>query len=131
MEKHYLCRQPQLSWDKALVMVSLQSNLYTDLLLNLSFLEISFGMFQVVRETAIQCLVAMTGLPYTRIYPMRTQVGFVLDRNAIIVFCHSLKSVKLFSCDISHSTDHLFSETYFLNSIIHPLPGTTSHDKGS
>lgn len=67
-----------------MLMMNLQSNLYTDLLLNLSFLEISFGMFQVVRETAIQCLVAMTGLPYVRIYPMRTQVGFVLDRNAII-----------------------------------------------
>eukprot|EP00268_Persea_americana_P029757 TRINITY_DN28778_c0_g1_i1.p1 TRINITY_DN28778_c0_g1~~TRINITY_DN28778_c0_g1_i1.p1 ORF type:complete len:1030 (-),score=201.51 TRINITY_DN28778_c0_g1_i1:623-3712(-) len=35
---------------------------------------ISYPHMMVVRETAIQCLVAMTGLPYVRIYPMRTQV---------------------------------------------------------
>ncbi|THF99081.1 hypothetical protein TEA_007038 [Camellia sinensis var. sinensis] len=29
---------------------------------------------QLVRETAIQCLVAMSALPHARIYPMRTQV---------------------------------------------------------
>ncbi|PIA64640.1 hypothetical protein AQUCO_00100245v1 [Aquilegia coerulea] len=35
---------------------------------------ISYPHMMLVRETAIQCLVAMTGLPHTRIFPMRTQV---------------------------------------------------------
>ncbi|KAI3915371.1 hypothetical protein MKX01_035630 [Papaver californicum] len=35
---------------------------------------ITFRPMMLVRETAIQCLVAMSGLPHTRIYPMRLQV---------------------------------------------------------
>ncbi|KAF5207016.1 Mms19 nucleotide excision repair protein-like protein [Thalictrum thalictroides] len=35
---------------------------------------ISYPHMMLVRETAIQCLVAMTGLPHTRIFPMRIQV---------------------------------------------------------
>ncbi|OVA08536.1 RNAPII transcription regulator C-terminal [Macleaya cordata] len=35
---------------------------------------ISYRQMMLVRETAIQCLVAVSGLPHTRIYPMRTQV---------------------------------------------------------
>lgn len=35
---------------------------------------ISYPHMMLVRETAIQCLVAMSGLPYTRIFPLRTQV---------------------------------------------------------
>ncbi|XP_039122503.1 MMS19 nucleotide excision repair protein homolog [Dioscorea cayenensis subsp. rotundata] len=35
---------------------------------------ISYPHMMIVRETAIQCLVAMSGLPHARIYPMRSQV---------------------------------------------------------
>ncbi|XP_019052369.1 PREDICTED: MMS19 nucleotide excision repair protein homolog isoform X2 [Nelumbo nucifera] len=35
---------------------------------------LSYPHMMLVRETAIQCLVAMSGLPHVRIYPMRTQV---------------------------------------------------------
>lgn len=35
---------------------------------------ISYSHMMLVRETAIQCLVAMSTLPHARIYPMRTQV---------------------------------------------------------
>ncbi|WOL14626.1 MMS19 nucleotide excision repair protein [Canna indica] len=35
---------------------------------------ISYPHLMIVRETAIQCLVAMSGLPYARIYPFRSQV---------------------------------------------------------
>ncbi|MCL7036269.1 hypothetical protein MKW94_016817 [Papaver nudicaule] len=35
---------------------------------------ISFRPMMLVRETAIQCLVAMSGLPHIKIYPMRMQV---------------------------------------------------------
>ncbi|KAJ0971423.1 hypothetical protein J5N97_019382 [Dioscorea zingiberensis] len=35
---------------------------------------ISYPHMMIVRETAIQCLVAMSGLPHARIYPMRPQV---------------------------------------------------------
>ncbi|KAJ4951961.1 hypothetical protein NE237_028793 [Protea cynaroides] len=34
----------------------------------------SYSHKMLVRETAIQCLTALCGLPYVRIYPMRTQV---------------------------------------------------------
>lgn len=35
---------------------------------------VSYPHMMLVRETAIQCLVAMSGLPHARIYPMRIQV---------------------------------------------------------
>ncbi|KAK9281630.1 hypothetical protein L1049_004533 [Liquidambar formosana] len=34
---------------------------------------ISYPHMMLVRETALQCLLAMSGLPHTRIYPMRSQ----------------------------------------------------------
>lgn len=34
----------------------------------------SYPHMMLIRETAIQCLIAMSELPYARIYPMRTQV---------------------------------------------------------
>ncbi|XP_073008031.1 MMS19 nucleotide excision repair protein homolog isoform X1 [Typha latifolia] len=35
---------------------------------------VSYPHMMLVRETAIQCLIAMSGLPHSRIYPMRPQV---------------------------------------------------------
>ncbi|XP_058068790.1 MMS19 nucleotide excision repair protein homolog [Magnolia sinica] len=35
---------------------------------------VSYPHMMLVRETAIQCLVAMSGLPHVTIYPMRPQV---------------------------------------------------------
>ncbi|KAG0490841.1 hypothetical protein HPP92_007704, partial [Vanilla planifolia] len=35
---------------------------------------ISYPHMKLIRETAIQCLTAITSLPYTRIYPMKVQV---------------------------------------------------------
>lgn len=35
---------------------------------------VSYPHKMLVRETAVQCLAAMSGMPYTRIYPMRAQV---------------------------------------------------------
>lgn len=37
-------------------------------------------LVQLVRETTIQCLVASTGLPYSRIYPLRSQVVYFTCR---------------------------------------------------
>ncbi|KAK9102309.1 hypothetical protein Sjap_019563 [Stephania japonica] len=41
---------------------------------------VSYPHMMLVRETAIQCLVAMAVLPYTRIYPMQKQVLDVLSK---------------------------------------------------
>ncbi|KAK9690173.1 hypothetical protein RND81_09G109300 [Saponaria officinalis] len=41
---------------------------------------LSYPHKMLVRETAIQCLVAMTGMPHTRIYPMRIQVLKALSK---------------------------------------------------
>ncbi|RWW82614.1 hypothetical protein BHE74_00008938, partial [Ensete ventricosum] len=35
------------------------------------------SVYQIVRETAIQGLVAISALPYARIYPYRPQVGLL------------------------------------------------------
>ncbi|CAK9153495.1 unnamed protein product [Ilex paraguariensis] len=35
---------------------------------------ISYPPMMLIRETAIQCLVAMSSLPHVKIYPLRTQV---------------------------------------------------------
>ncbi|XP_021749612.1 MMS19 nucleotide excision repair protein homolog isoform X2 [Chenopodium quinoa] len=41
---------------------------------------VSYPHKMVVRETAIQCLVAVSGMPHTRIYPMRLQVLRALSK---------------------------------------------------
>ncbi|XP_021836146.1 MMS19 nucleotide excision repair protein homolog isoform X2 [Spinacia oleracea] len=41
---------------------------------------VSYPHKMLVRETAIQCLVAVSGLPHTRIYPMRLQVLSALSK---------------------------------------------------
>ncbi|KAK8958400.1 hypothetical protein KSP40_PGU015359 [Platanthera guangdongensis] len=50
---------------------------------------ISYPHMMLVRETAIECLTALTSLPYTRIYPLRTQVfdalsGALDDKKRIV-----------------------------------------------
>ncbi|XP_042052468.1 MMS19 nucleotide excision repair protein homolog [Salvia splendens] len=44
------------------------------IIINLLIDLTTFQHMMAIRETAIQCLVAMTELPYTRIYPLRTKV---------------------------------------------------------
>ncbi|KAI8544510.1 hypothetical protein RHMOL_Rhmol08G0302700 [Rhododendron molle] len=44
------------------------------IIINRLLVLISYPHMMLVRETAIQCLVAMSALPHTRIYPMRSQV---------------------------------------------------------
>ncbi|KAH9605118.1 hypothetical protein KSS87_005742 [Heliosperma pusillum] len=41
---------------------------------------LSYPHKMLVRETAVQCLVAMSAMPHTRIYPMRTQVLGALSK---------------------------------------------------
>lgn len=41
---------------------------------------LSYPHKMLVRETAIQCLVAVSGMPHTRIYPMRIQVLRALSK---------------------------------------------------
>ncbi|XP_043695721.1 MMS19 nucleotide excision repair protein homolog isoform X2 [Telopea speciosissima] len=50
--------------------VSENAHIIVDCLIGLA----SYSHMMLVRETAIQCLVALSGLPYVRIYPMRTKV---------------------------------------------------------
>lgn len=46
-----------------------------------SFLNsVNYLFFQLVRETAIQCLVAMSEFPHARIYPIRQQASLLFLR---------------------------------------------------
>lgn len=45
---------------------------------------VSVQLIQLVRETTIQCLVAMSKLPHARIYPMRTKVSIVLSQVVVV-----------------------------------------------
>ncbi|PKA57230.1 hypothetical protein AXF42_Ash002534 [Apostasia shenzhenica] len=53
---------------------------YVHVVINHLIKLISYPHMTLVRETTIQCLVAVTGLSYTRIYPMRTKVLRALSR---------------------------------------------------
>lgn len=49
-------------------------------------------LVQLVRETTIQCLVASTGLPYSRIYPLRSQVVYLHAANSNLILSFSISS---------------------------------------
>ena len=48
---------------------------------------------QLVRETAIQCLVAMSEMPHTRIYPMKAQVCLVCEFCEVVLCDYFLPSL--------------------------------------
>lgn len=70
---------------------------YVHIVVNHLIKLLSYPHMMLVRETAIECLTALTSFPHTRIYPLRTQVlqalsGAVDDKKRIVrqeaVKCH-------------------------------------------
>ncbi|XP_042517335.1 MMS19 nucleotide excision repair protein homolog [Macadamia integrifolia] len=73
--------------------VSENAHIIIDRLIGLA----SYSHMMLVRETAIQCLVALSGLPYVRIYPRRTQVYrfafLIYNRRHLLVLRAILKAL--------------------------------------
>lgn len=57
-----------------------------------------YAFFQLVRETAIQCLVAVSELPHARIYPMRMQVAEDYSLQSMISVCAFYSALLCLCC---------------------------------
>lgn len=79
-------------------------------------------LLQLVRETAIQCLVALSELPHARIYPMRTQVCHAFSLKGWILLAFDKYSYWSSYHDLNRMLFyliHILSCVQCLNQLVH------------